>query len=73
VLYGGGGSDELLGDVGADVLYGGDGNDVVVAWSFERYPDWLFCGDGIDRYSADKIDFVSSSCEVEQAIVRVDY
>ena len=68
MLYGGGGSDELLGDVGADVLYSGAGNDVVVAWDFDGKRDWLYCGNGRDRYSADKIDFVSSSCEVKQDI-----
>jgi Ca2+-binding RTX toxin-like protein len=73
VLYGGGGSDELLGDRGADVMFGGDGNDVVIAWSFERNRDWLFCGNGTDKYSADKIDYVSSSCEVKQSLVRVDF
>jgi Ca2+-binding RTX toxin-like protein len=79
VLYGGDGDDNwwwgvkglrclcgLSGGRGEDVLYGGDGNDVLIAeWSSERKRDRLYCGKGTDEYTADKIDFVSSSCEVE--------
>jgi Ca2+-binding RTX toxin-like protein len=72
VLFGGDGRDEILGDAGADTMFGGDGSDTLIAWSFERKRDWLFCGSGTDHYSADKIDYVSSTCEVKEAIVRVD-
>jgi Ca2+-binding RTX toxin-like protein len=63
VLYGGDGGDILLvGGKGADVIYGGDGND-----SFEESGDGrqdkLYCGKGRDQYSAEKIDYVDSSCE----------
>jgi Ca2+-binding RTX toxin-like protein len=72
VLYGGSRRDFLYGYAGADVMHGGDGDDVLVAWSFERKRDRLYCGKGNDEYSADKIDYVSSSCEVEAGWVIVD-
>jgi hypothetical protein len=66
VLYGGDGNDKLgsdLGqDVGEDVYYGEGGNDFIFAQG-DRQPDKLYCGKGKDRYFADKIDYVDSSCE----------
>jgi Ca2+-binding RTX toxin-like protein len=65
VLYGGAGNDTLgsdIGqDVGDDVYYGGDGNDALYARDGQR--DKLYCGKGKDRYIADKIDHVDSSCQ----------
>ena len=61
VLYGGDGSENMYGDNGEDVLYGGDGNDWFFAHDKQR--DKLYCGEGSDAYMADKIDYVSSSCE----------
>jgi hypothetical protein len=67
VLYGGEGNDTLgshLGqDFGEDVYYGGDGNDWILAIG-DRQPDKLYCGKGKDRYLAEKIDYVDSSCEL---------
>ena len=67
VLYGGAGNDKLgsdLGqDVGEDVYYGEGGNDFIFARG-DRQPDKLYCGKGKDRYFADKIDYVDSSCEL---------
>lgn len=67
VLYGGAGNDNLgsdLGqDVGEDVYYGEGGNDVIFASFPDGQPDKLYCGKGKDRYFADKIDYVDSSCE----------
>jgi Ca2+-binding RTX toxin-like protein len=65
VLYGGDGSDDnrvLAGGKGEDVVYGGDGNDLIYT-AHDRQRDKLYCGEGIDWYLADKIDYVSSSCE----------
>jgi RTX calcium-binding nonapeptide repeat (4 copies) len=62
VLYGGDGHDSMGGDKGEDVLYGGDGNDDLDA-SYDGQRDKLYCGAGTDKYSADKIDYVDSSCE----------
>src|SRR5829696_7162910 len=66
VLYGGDGNDTLglaLGqDEGEDVYYGGGGNDGIFAQG-DRQPDKLYCGNGKDRYVAEKIDYVDSSCE----------
>jgi len=74
VLYGGDGDDDkrvLLGGTGEDVIYGGDGNDSIDT-ADDRQRDKLYCGEGIDWYNADKIDFVSSSCE-KKAEVTVMY
>ena len=63
VLYGGDGGDTLSGiDQGKDVLYGGDGNDVLFTHGGGDQ-DKLYCGKGKDSYSADKLDYVDSSCE----------
>jgi hypothetical protein len=70
ILYGGRGADFLYGEgqfdtdpqgQHEDVFYGGDGNDQFDAEDGQR--DELYCGEGWDRYLADKFDHVSSSCE----------
>jgi hypothetical protein len=61
VLYGGDGDDVLIGGGGDDVLYSGDGNDFLIEEGGPR--DKLYCGEGKDRYYADKSDYVDSSCE----------
>ena len=67
VLYGGVGDDELQGVWGKDVLYGGDGNDLLDgASNDDGERDELYCGKGKDHYSAKKIDYVDSSCEVKR-------
>jgi hypothetical protein len=74
VLYGGDGNDTLgsdIGqDVGEDVYYGGDGNDWFYAHDGQR--DKLYCGKGKDRYIAEKIDYVDSSCEKKMLAPVVD-
>jgi hypothetical protein len=74
VLYGGDGNDTLgsnMGqDVGEDVYYGGDGNDWFYA--HDGQPDKLYCGKGKDRYIAEKIDYVDSSCEKKMLAPVVD-
>ena len=65
VLYGGDGDDFLTGGKGDDVIYGEDGNDHLVA-SGDGQQDKLYCGEGNDKYVADKLDNVSSSCEVKR-------
>jgi Ca2+-binding RTX toxin-like protein len=71
VLYGGAGDDEMLWG-GEDVLYGGNGNELIDAVSADifgatlgKQRDKLYCGEGKDQYIADKLDYVSSSCEVK--------
>jgi RTX calcium-binding nonapeptide repeat (4 copies) len=68
VLYGGDGNDtlgsEMGQDFGEDVYYGGGGNDWILARG-DRQPDKLYCGTGKDKYFADKIDYVDSSCELD--------
>ena len=65
VIYGGDGDDvELNGDGGKDVIIGGDGSDSIYA-DGDRQRDKLYCGEGRDRYMAEKVDYVSSSCEVK--------
>jgi Ca2+-binding RTX toxin-like protein len=72
VLYGGDGDDvnRLYGDKGEDVLYGGDGNDFLDG-SFDGQRDKLYCGKGKDEYAADKLDYVSSSCEEKVMMGRM--
>jgi hypothetical protein len=61
VYYGGDGDDGLAAGMGEDVMYGGDGNDVLAGEDGTR--DKLYCGKGKDQYTADKIDYVDTSCE----------
>ena len=62
VIYGGSGADDLQAGKGADVMHGGDGSDSVFEGP-DRQRDKLYCGEGKDRYYAEKIDYVDSSCE----------
>jgi hypothetical protein len=62
ILYGGDGDDLLEPAWDEDVIYGGDGNDWLGGGS-DGQRDKLYCGEGKDDYSADKNDYVSSSCE----------
>jgi RTX calcium-binding nonapeptide repeat (4 copies) len=70
VIYGGDGDDSISGGEGADVIYGGDGNDSLGEGGAGKdvYPDKFYCGKGKDKiwdfeHSAEKNDYVSSSCE----------
>jgi hypothetical protein len=69
VIYGGDGNDYVLfGEqsregAGEDVIYGGDGNDTIISADGNR--DKIYCGEGWDRYNADRLDYVDSSCEKE--------
>ena len=66
VIYGGDGDDAvLMGDEGNDVIYGGPGNDIELHGDGDGQRDKLYCGEGRDSYMADKVDYVSSSCEVK--------
>ena len=67
VLYGGAGDDrQLFAGKGEDVYYGGDGNDLVGDGE-DGQRDKLYCGEGKDRYMAEKLDYVDSSCEKKLA------
>ena len=73
VLYGGDGDDSMLvGGKGEDVIYGGDGNDVIEGTDADLYGggvrkqrDELYSGEGRDKYIADDLDYVDSTCEVK--------
>jgi Ca2+-binding RTX toxin-like protein len=72
VLYGGDGNDFPTGGKGEDVIYGGDGNDHIDGATVDMHGvrvrkqrDELYCGEGKDHYTADKLDYVDSSCEVK--------
>jgi Ca2+-binding RTX toxin-like protein len=71
MLYGGGGDNmDVSGGGGEDVFYGGAGNDLLDATTVDRQQrDKLYCGEGWDEYTADKLDYVSSSCEVKTRLV----
>jgi hypothetical protein len=74
VLYGGDGDDRLLhGGAGEDVLYGGDGNEELDGTTHGApRRDKLYCGEGIDQYYADKLDYVSGSCEKKEKVTVVE-
>ena len=70
ILHGGAGDDNLFGENQAnpdpggkheDVFRGGDGKDLLEALDGQR--DELYCGEGLDHYVADEVDYVNSSCE----------
>jgi Ca2+-binding RTX toxin-like protein len=72
VLYGGLGKDDLYGVQGADVMHGGPGDDRLFAKNAHPSKDkrdTLYCGKGMDKYGADKVDFVSRSCELNRGYV----
>ncbi|HEX6711075.1 MAG TPA: calcium-binding protein [Rubrobacter sp.] len=64
-LYGGDGDDYIVGGWGEDAIHGGDGNDILYGIVDVAHSprDKLYCGAGWDKYSADRFDYVSSSCE----------
>jgi Ca2+-binding RTX toxin-like protein len=78
-IYGEPGDDKLKGWEGEDDIYGGPGDDKLdggpsdaVLAGGELLPgggdgqrDKLYCGEGRDSYTADKEDYVDSSCEVK--------
>jgi Ca2+-binding RTX toxin-like protein len=64
VIYGDDGNDWLTGGTDEDVLYGGKGNDKLqLTMSPDGERDKLYCGPGKDKYAADRLDYVDSSCE----------
>ena len=66
VIYGGDGDDAvLIGDEGNDVIYGGPGDDIELHGDGDGQRDKLYCGEGRDSYMADRVDYVSSSCEIK--------
>jgi hypothetical protein len=66
VIYGGDGDDAvLIGDEGNDVIYGGPGDDIKLHGDGDGQRDKLYCGEGRDSYMADRVDYVSSSCEIK--------
>ena len=75
VIYGGAGNDFwLAGGAGEDVLYGGKGNDALegIDWydsGASPMRDELYCGPGKDKYQADKLDYVDSSCEEKGTVI----
>ena len=68
-LYSGPGRDWFLdGNEGEDVIYGGPGNDKELRGAGDGQRDELYCGKGRDTYTADKLDYVDSSCEVKTRV-----
>lgn len=62
-LYGEDGIDSLDGGPGSDTSYGGPGDDTLYAQE-DGSTDYLYCGEGHDRYDAlEDIDYVDPSCE----------
>jgi Ca2+-binding RTX toxin-like protein len=60
-LFGGGGDDILIGGRDRDLLSGGSGDDRLV--SADGHPDAVLCGPGDDVAIADRLDWVSPTCE----------
>jgi hypothetical protein len=64
IIYGGPGHDWILsGGPGEDVIYGGPGDDLELLGAGDGRRDEIYCGNGRDTYTADKVDYVDSSCE----------
>jgi hypothetical protein len=61
VAFGGSGNDRLAGGTGADLILGGSGKDTISAR--DRTRDYISCGPGNDRVTADKRDVVARDCE----------
>jgi hypothetical protein len=53
----------LRGSEGNDAIYGGPGDDLELLVGGDGQRDKLYCGKGRDSDTADKVDYVSSSCE----------
>ena len=74
VIYGGDGNEGwLAGAAGEDILYGGNGNDKLDGLDHSiglpvgpTVRDELYCGPGKDKYAADRLDYVDSSCEKKE-------
>jgi hypothetical protein len=62
-LAGKDGDDEIRGLGGPDYFYGGPGNDTELGGGGDGQRDEIYCGKGRDSYTADKLDYVDSSCE----------
>ena len=62
-IRGHGSLDSIFAGPGNDVIYGGPGNDVGLLGGGDGQRDKLYCGKGRDKYTADKVDYVDSSCE----------
>jgi hypothetical protein len=60
-LVGGSGNDVLEGGVGQDGLLGGSGNDRIQAR--DSFTDFVSCGKGRDRLTADGLDYFGDHCE----------
>ncbi len=60
-LCGNDGADTLTGGPGSDHLSGGPGGDTLKARDNHR--DFVSCGPGVDRVSADRLDRVAGDCE----------
>jgi hypothetical protein len=64
MIFGGPGDDEgVFGQEGEDVIYGGPGDDLELLGAGDGRRDEIYCGKGMDTYTADKVDYVDSSCE----------
>ena len=71
VIYGESGDEYIEPGKGADVIFGGDGSDYIFALPNglpDGQRDKLYCGKGMDKYAANKEDFVSSSCEKKEDV-----
>jgi len=65
-IFGGSGDDVIYGGPGRDnPLIGDEGDDIELHGDGDGQRDKLYCGEGRDSYMADKVDYVSSSCEVK--------
>jgi hypothetical protein len=78
VLHGGDGPDLLWGAKGEDVLYSRKSNDSLdgdddpfgpVGRKGTPMRDQLYCGPGKDKYHADRLDYVDSSCEEKVNVI----
>jgi hypothetical protein len=58
-----GGQDYIYGGPGRDMIFGGPGDDLELLGAGDGRRDEIYCGKGMDTYTADKVDYADSSCE----------
>jgi Ca2+-binding RTX toxin-like protein len=70
ILTGGPVDDVITGGAGRDIIRAGSGADTIYAEDGQR--DWIRCGPGEDKYTADRFDRVAADCETDITLLEAD-